>query len=240
MATGASVLAKAKTHLGESGTITWNWYGQLKGQAWCAMFVSRVLAEAGVSPRFKTASVGVADAWLSANATWVKYNDMKEGDIVVYTWSPTGAGNTKSGNVKSHIGIVARRVDSNTFKAVEGNTTDSNGNYRVCVKTRNRKYIYAVYRPKSYSSSSSASSGSKYTGAMPTANIQYGSKGTNVTRWQNFLRWYYASHKSEIKADGIFGKVTKAYTLKFQKEHKLTQDGIVGAKTRASAKASRK
>ena len=37
-----------------------------------------------------------------------------------------------------------------------------------------------------------------------------------------------------MKVDGDFGILTRATVLRFQKKQKLTQDGIVGAKTRAA------
>lgn len=79
-----------------------------------------------------------------------------------------------------------------------------------------------------------------FTGVLPNAVIRKGNRGTNVIRWQGFLRWYFSSQKSQIAQDGIFGAITDKYTRQFQKEKKLVVDGIVGAKTIASAKSVRK
>ena len=76
----------------------------------------------------------------------------------------------------------------------------------------------------------------KYTGAFPTKTIKKGSKGTNVTRWQNFLKWMGYS----LKADSIFGSITREKTIACQKKLGFTGkavDGIVGPKTIAKAKA---
>ena len=40
----------------------------------------------------------------------------------------------------------------------------------------------------------------------------------------------------KLAVDGIFGSLTKAAVLRFQKNKKLVQDGIVGPKTRAALK----
>lgn len=69
--------------------------------------------------------------------------------------------------------------------------------------------------------------------AEPTKDIQYGAKGNNV-KW---VQWHLNKASGEkLAVDGIFGSLTKAAVLRFQKNKKLVQDGIVGAKTRAALK----
>lgn len=52
--------------------------------------------------------------------------------------------------------------------------------------------------------------------------LQRGDEGDAVAIWQIICG---------AKADGDFGPTTQAHTIKFQAEHNLTADGIVGAKT---------
>ena len=69
--------------------------------------------------------------------------------------------------------------------------------------------------------------------AKPKKDIQYGAKGNNV-RW---VQWHLNKAAGEkLSVDGIFGPLTKAAVLRFQKNKKLVQDGIVGPKTRAALK----
>jgi M6 family metalloprotease-like protein len=61
-----------------------------------------------------------------------------------------------------------------------------------------------------------------------TKVLKINSKGTEVKQLQSILiKNKYLSGK----ADGIFGKQTKLAIMKFQKDHNLKQDGIVGPKT---------
>lgn len=66
----------------------------------------------------------------------------------------------------------------------------------------------------------------------PAKTIRFGAKGNNV-KW---LQWYLNQCGAKLKIDGSFGPATKTAVLAFQKKNKLTQDGIVGPKTRASLK----
>lgn len=78
-----------------------------------------------------------------------------------------------------------------------------------------------------------------YSGAFPTKTIKKGSKGTNVTRWQNYLKWM----GYDLKADGKFGGITRTKTIAAQKKLGFTGkavDGIVGKNTIARAKAYKK
>ena len=69
--------------------------------------------------------------------------------------------------------------------------------------------------------------------AEPTKDIAFGAKGNNV-RW---VQWHLNKAAGEkLSVDGDFGKLTKAAVLRFQKNKKLVQDGIVGPKTRAALK----
>lgn len=52
--------------------------------------------------------------------------------------------------------------------------------------------------------------------------LKKGSKGDDVKTLQRLLN---------VSTDGIFGSITEETVKKFQKEHKLYQDGIVGPKT---------
>jgi len=60
---------------------------------------------------------------------------------------------------------------------------------------------------------------------VPMKIIKKGSKGRTVCVWQTIL-----GMKGEA-VDGIFGDATEKKTKAFQKEYKLTADGIVGEKT---------
>ena len=66
----------------------------------------------------------------------------------------------------------------------------------------------------------------------PAKTIQFGAKGNNV-KW---LQWHLNQLGEKLIIDGDFGVLVKAAVLRFQKKQKLTQDGIVGAKTRAALK----
>ena len=56
-------------------------------------------------------------------------------------------------------------------------------------------------------------------------NLKYGSKGNDVREVQELLRdlGYYSR-----SIDGYFGKYTRRGALRFQREHGLKVDGIVG------------
>lgn len=67
----------------------------------------------------------------------------------------------------------------------------------------------------------------------PKKDIAFGARGNNV-RW---VQWHLNNAAGEkLAVDGIFGALTKAAVLRFQRTKKLVQDGIVGHKTRAALK----
>ena len=62
--------------------------------------------------------------------------------------------------------------------------------------------------------------------------LQLKSQGTEVKKWQLFLR---GQHLDPGPADGDFGPKTHKATLQFQARYNLTPDGIVGLKTLGQA-----
>ena len=68
----------------------------------------------------------------------------------------------------------------------------------------------------------------------PITIMKEGRSGANV-KW---LQWELNRHGANLKIDGVFGPQTKLSVLLFQKDHGLTQDGIVGDKTKAALKKS--
>lgn len=67
--------------------------------------------------------------------------------------------------------------------------------------------------------------------------ISFGSRGDNVKQLQNMLN---ALDYNCGTADGIFGNVTLLMVKKFQKEHNLSDDGIVGPATQAALQSASK
>ena len=97
----------------------------------------------------------------------------------------------------------------------------------------------ATPAPKPTPAPAPSTSGKIYIGTFPTKTIKKGSKGTQVVRWQNFLKWM----GYDIKADGKFGPITAEKTKAAQKKFGFTGkaiDGIVGPNTIKKAKAYQK
>lgn len=79
----------------------------------------------------------------------------------------------------------------------------------------------------------------QYTGSFPSKTIKKGSKGSDVIKWQRFLKWM----GYDVEDDGKFGLITETKTKAAQKKFGFTGkdiDGIVGPKTIKKAKAYKK
>lgn len=66
-----------------------------------------------------------------------------------------------------------------------------------------------------------------------TMALRHGEVSDRVKLWQEFLNWYYDGKLG--KTDRYFGDITLKWTKQFQKDNKLTVDGIVGTNTLATA-----
>lgn len=74
----------------------------------------------------------------------------------------------------------------------------------------------------------------EYKGSLPKNIVRSGSKGADVTAVQTFLNW---GINANLVVDAIAGPKTVAAIKTFQKQNKLTVDGIFGAKTKTAAQA---
>lgn len=153
MATAQDVLRIARGELGyyapddpEAGSKYGRWMADLTGEEWlrgpskdiwwCNMFVSWVLAQAGVEtpgyPSYNT------DVTLSAGPALVYREDLMPGDIVIWDWNGDGA--------TDHVGIVEEHTTGTL-----GQLITIEGNKNNAVKRVDRSdvwgYVRACIRP---------------------------------------------------------------------------------------------
>ena len=124
--------------------------------AWCACYVSAMAIGAGLTDIIPLeVSCGRYITLAKNKGIWVEDDSYtpKMGDLILYDWNDTGAGDAKSG--ADHIGIVVS-VSGTTIKVIEGN----NGN-AVAYRTIqvNGRYIRGYVTPKYAGASSGTTSG---------------------------------------------------------------------------------
>ena len=150
MATASDVLRIARGEVGycryddpECGTKYGRWYEAevdgpggydygANGVAYCAMFASWVLAQAGVS------CVGMPGAYCPSihHSQTLSASQLRPGDLVLFDWD--------SDSTDDHIGIVASNdTAAKTIRTIEGNTSGG----RVAERTRAYSTICGGIRP---------------------------------------------------------------------------------------------
>ena len=207
--------------------------------AWCATFVSAVAIECGLTEIIPVeCGCSLMIGLYKKLGRWREDENYipKVGDIIFYDWDD-GKDFAVTDNTGSpeHVGIVVR-VSGGVVAVVEGNKGGAVGVRYVKV---NGRYIRGFGLPD-YAKLATPEvkpapkpSVKKCPYAEPTKDLRRGSKGNGV-RWAQWHLNHAAGEK--LKVDGDFGILTRAAVLRFQKKQKLTQDGIVGAKTRAALK----
>ena len=121
-----------KTKFGE-------WFGY-NGVAWCGIFVSWCYAQAGFNLGnigFKKGFAGcqTAVAYFKKQGTIV--TEPTIGDIVFFDRGGDGR--------FDHTGIFVKRLDTNYFESIEGNTSVNNNSNGGTVMRRTRKYTNAIF-----------------------------------------------------------------------------------------------
>ena len=207
--------------------------------AWCATFVSAVAIECGLTDIMPVeCGCGYMISLYKKLGRWREDENYipKVGDIIFYDWDDgKDFAVTDNSGSPEHVGIVVS-VSSGVVTVVEGNKGGAVGVRYVSV---NGRYIrgfglpdYAkLATPEVKPAPKPISKKCPY--AEPRFSMMYGSTGGGV-RW---VQWHLnQTMKSRLKIDGVFGRLTKAAVLSFQKKHKLSPDGIVGSKTKAALK----
>ena len=132
-------LAIAKKYLGQGGSRFRKFCGLPSGSAWCDAYVTTIFAEAGNASLFCN---GTKQTYCPTTIKWC-YNNLASippylalpSDIIFFDWELNG--------VPNHIGFVRERKSCDEIYTIEGNTGNS-----ICAnRTRNTKYVQAVFRP---------------------------------------------------------------------------------------------
>lgn len=114
----ADVLAVAASHLGEHGNKFWAYCGNTN-EAWCAAYISTVLAEAGegaaIGNKKMTSVAAYRDYFMQNNAYHTKGSGYtpQPGDVVVMK--------TGVGLMGSHVALVTNVYPDGSFDTIEGN-----------------------------------------------------------------------------------------------------------------------
>lgn len=200
MATANDIIKKALSQKGNKGTKYWNAYGVPKGTAWCGIFISWVFNEAKANDLFlakkkNPAYVPNIDNWGKENNLFVKKNNGKKGDIIVFDWGNDGT--------RDHVGFVVDKIKGG-YKTIEGNTSGG----KVAERTRSTKDILHLIRPK-YAEEPKGKLNLKRV-------LKRGSTGTAVENLQKALN---KDLGTKLKIDGIFGNATYKAVLKYQDKH---------------------
>lgn len=223
-----NIINKAGEHLGykegkNNDTMFGNWYG-LPNNPWCAMFVSYIMNELGISteivPKFASCTIG---------ANWFKnkgqFKDNKYipnvGDIIFIIWD---IGNS----TPDHVGIV-EKVEGNTVYTIEGNRGDC-----VCEKSYSigSAYIFGYGIPNYEDGQTTIGNKTenKAEQQITYSLIKRGSK-CNLVRIAQEKLIAKGYSLSKYGADGDFGSETEKAVKELQKNSNIAVDGIIGNDT---------
>lgn len=250
-ATANAVVAEAKKHLNvvekpanSNRTPFGKWYGA-DGIAWCAMFVSYVLAHAGAPEILKGAQTAKGSATVSKikahlqkkGAKHIKPADAMPGDIIIFDFP--------GGYETDHVGIIRAKTAAGkkVVFTIEGNTSPPNGKGSqangggVYARTRSFSVVESIWRPN-YTPANGATPAVTVPAVevpapavvTPTPAVQpalvtslaKGSKGAEVKKLQSALK---------ITADGIYGPQTESAVKAFQLKKGIVVTGVADVET---------
>jgi putative peptidoglycan binding protein/CHAP domain-containing protein len=228
---GALAFMQANENLGEdppgsNHNFITDWYGMVG--PWCAMTVSRALVEAGFTADGDTMQIDGVTTTTAKGWAYVPFvrddfadagrfdDDPRPGDLVIFEFDGDSS--------PDHIGIVERVEADGSVWTYEGNHQD-----RLEHVLRSRQVIAGFCHPP-YSDSDvhPADSGPLSVGTPPFPGYcSLGSVGTATRQTQQRLK----DRGWTIDVDGEFGPGTDAAVRKYQANHDLEVDGVVGPQT---------
>lgn len=215
-------------------------YKVQQGDAYCATTVSATWIKCGIAEYTGTeCSVGFLIAEAMKRGIWIERDDYvpKLGDAVCYFWKDDGKGDCTGW--PDHIGIVTL-PGPHQFTVTEGNM--SGGRVWTRPMAVDGRYIRGFIAPD-YAAIAAKLGGTYIPAPVPIApaqnntkevpnmkQIRKGSTGyqVKVAQLLLILNGYSCGPYS---ADGDFGGATHAATVKYQRDHDLEADGIIGPKT---------
>lgn len=203
------------------------------GDAWCAGFVSAVAIKCGLTDIMPT-EVGVGEMikLYQRLGRWKESDSYipKPGDVIMYAWGDSGAGDCQSG--ASHVGIVVS-CDGKTITVIEGNKNNAVGYREIAV---NGRYIRGFGLPDYASKATETDTPAPAPQPEPAKGVvnvelRMLSKGMsgNDVRAAMLLMKDKGYYPDAIPAtDKLFGPKMDAGVRKMQAEHNLGVDGIIG------------
>lgn len=208
------------------------WYG-VGCAPWCAMTVSRALAEAGFGNPDEFQVPGVArttrhgwaycpyvrNAFRNADRWVSDRNAGQPGDLVIFDWTGDGVGD--------HIGIVESRLGDGTYLTWEGNTSSN----LLHQRRRSQSTIMGFCRPPYDGVGGPPVSAPRAGGYPPWPGrvLRYPPimVGEDVRTWQQQM----ANRGWGVVVDGAYGPGSREVCRKFQREKGVPPDGQVGPQT---------
>ncbi|SFI81549.1 Peptidoglycan-binding (PGRP) domain of peptidoglycan hydrolases-containing protein [Streptosporangium canum] len=239
MTTAAKVIAEARADLGMQerpprsnlvpitrafGRIP-GYPGGGYGYPWCAAATSMWCKAAGLKPNTDyphTASTITQYNWARSNRRW--HSTPKVGDLVLYS---------KGGSAGIYHVELVEKVSASSITTIGGNTSGSAGNvqgegdgcYRKTISLGNSR-IYGYVRPH-YAGASDEPVKPWDGKTFPGHLIRKGDRGSEVKAVQRMLN----ASGAKLTVDADFGPSTDRAVRVFQRDHKLTVDGVVGRST---------
>lgn len=206
--------------------------------AWCAGTVSAVAIVNNITDIMPTeVGVGKMIDLYKALGRWMERDDYTPqiGDVVVYAWSDNGVGECTTG--ADHVGIVTK-VSGTSFWVTEGNYRDKAGDK---VGTRpmqvNGRYIRGFGLPDYAKAATGVASAMPETATEDVfvspklRQLKKGVKDGNDVKALQTLLIVGGYSCGARGADRSFGNATDEAVRKYQSDHGLTADGVVGAVT---------
>ena len=222
----------AKNEVGNSGRKYRQWFygSEQYGVAWCAVFVSWCLAQAGITG-IKTDGAGCFTREYQNRGKWFEseYSDSSTtpqiGDIVTFVWNYAGRYYNQDKYYSDHVGIVYA-VDDSYIYTIEGNAGADNDTSSVKLKaySRTNGCINGYFRLNDFANTESEEE---------EMNFRQGDKSDGVLAYKALLLLAndYNIIKTKVDNNNIFGKGTYEATIEVQKLFNLEVDGIAGKQT---------